>query len=144
MIASIRKVRRIDDVRSFSGIMNGTTNYIVDAMSKNGADFDETLLRAQELGYAERDPSADIDGIDVKNKTIIAVGVAFDAACTAELPVTGIRNLTRVDLERFRAHGRTVKLLGRGVQGVAAMPPPSNQSRSRVIRSRRTSPPTST
>lgn len=116
-IASIRKVRRIDDVRSFSGIMNGTTNYIVDAMSKNGADFDETLLRAQELGYAERDPSADIDGIDVKNKTIIAVGVAFDAACTAELPVTGIRNLTRVDLERFRAHGRTVKLLGRGVQG---------------------------
>ena len=116
-IASIRKVRRIDDVRSFSGIMNGTTNYIVDAMSKNGADFDETLLRAQELGYSERDPSADIDGIDVKNKTIIAVGVAFDAACTAELPVTGIRNLTRVDLERFRAHGRTVKLLGRGVQG---------------------------
>ena len=115
-IASIKKVRRIDDVLSFSGIMNGTTNYIVDAMSKNGADFDETLLRAQELGYAERDPSADIDGIDVKNKTIIAVGVAFDASCTAELPVTGIRNLTRVDLERFKTHGRTVKLLGRGVQ----------------------------
>lgn len=115
-IASIAKVRRIDEVSSFSGIMNGTTNYIVDAMSKNGADFGETLARAQELGYAERDPSADIDGIDVKNKTIIAVGVAFDTACSKDIPVTGIRTLTKVDLDRFKTHGRTVKLLGRGVQ----------------------------
>ena len=115
-IASIEKVRRIDEVSDLSGIMNGTTNFIVDAMIKNDADFAETLARAQELGYAEADPSADIDGIDVKNKTIIAVGVAFDTACTTDIPVTGIRTLTKADLDLFAAHGRTVKLLGRAVQ----------------------------
>ena len=115
-IASIQKVRRIDEVSSLSGIMNGTTNFIVDAMIKNGADFAETLERAQELGYAEADPSADIDGIDVKNKTRIAVSVAFDTACEEDIPVTGIRTLTKSDLDLFAAHGRTVKLLGRAVQ----------------------------
>lgn len=115
-IASIEKVRRIDEVTSLSGIMNGTTNFIVDAMLKGGADFAETLRRAQGLGYAEADPTADIDGIDVKNKTIIAVGVAFGTPCTTDIPVTGIRTLTKADLDLFAAHGRTVKLLGRAVQ----------------------------
>ena len=115
-IASIQKARRIDEITSFSGIMNGTTNFIVDAMIKNDADFAQTLARAQELGYAEADPSADIDGIDVKNKTRIAVAVAFDVACEQDIPVTGIRTLTKADLDLFAAHGRTVKLLGRGVQ----------------------------
>jgi homoserine dehydrogenase len=115
-IASIEKVRRIDEVTSFSGIMNGTTNYIVDAMRRQGAEFADVLARAQELGYAERDPSADIDGIDVKNKTIISAAVAFGVNCTPDLPVSGIRNLTKADLDLFAAHGRTVKLLGRGVR----------------------------
>ena len=114
-IASIEKARRIDEVISFYGIMNGTTNYIVDAMVKEGADFEDVLRRAQELGYAERDPSADIDGIDVKNKTIISASVAFDVACTSDFPVTGIRTLTKADLDALRRLGRGVKLLGRGV-----------------------------
>ena len=114
-IASVEKVRRIDDVSSFSGIMNGTTNYIVDAMRRQGADFAEVLAEAQRLGYAERDPSADIDGIDVLNKTIISASVAFGVACERDLPASGIRNLTKADLDLFAAHGRTVKLLGRGV-----------------------------
>ena len=114
-IAGIEKARRVDEVTSFMGIMNGTTNYIVDAMRRDGADFDEVLVRAQELGYAERDPSADVDGIDVLNKTIITASVAFDVACEKNLPATGIRNLRLSDLELFAAHGRTVKLLGRGV-----------------------------
>jgi homoserine dehydrogenase len=100
----------------FSGIMNGTTNYIVDNMLRTGADFGETLARAQELGYAEADPSADIDGIDVKNKTIISASVAFNVACTHDLPVTGIRTLTKADLEQLRSMGRGLRLLGRGVQ----------------------------
>lgn len=115
-IASIEKARRIDAISSISGIMNGTTNFIVDAMIKNDADFAETLSRAQELGYAEADPSADIDGIDVKNKTIIAVNVAFDTLCNPDIPVTGIRNLTKADLDLFADRGLTVKLLGRAVQ----------------------------
>ena len=114
-IASIEKARRIDKLSRFSGIMNGTTNYIVYSMLKDNADFGEVLGKAQELGYAERDPSADIDGIDVANKTIISASVAFDVACTHELPVSGIRNLTKRDLALFGNHGRTIKLLGRGV-----------------------------
>lgn len=114
-IASVEKVRRIDEVTSFSGIMNGTTNYIVDAMRRHGADFDEVLAEAQRLGYAERDPSADVDGIDVLNKTIISASVAFDVACERNLPASGIRNLRASDLALFAARGRTVKLLGRGV-----------------------------
>lgn len=115
-IASIEKVRRIDEVTSFSGIMNGTTNFIVDAMVKEDADFDQVLAEAQALGYAERDPSADVDGVDVRNKTIITVGVAFDTACEKDIPTTGIRTLTKDDLDALRALGRGVKLLGRGVQ----------------------------
>ena len=115
-IASIEKVRRIDEVTSFSGIMNGTTNFIVDGMVKEGADFDQVLAEAQALGYAERDPSADIDGVDVRNKTIITVGVAFDTACEKDIPTTGIRTLAKGDLDALRAMGRGVKLLGRGVQ----------------------------
>lgn len=114
-IASIEKVRRIDEVTSFSGIMNGTTNYIVDAMRREGAEFADVLAHAQELGYAERDPSADIDGVDVANKTIISASVAFDVDCVRDLPVTGIRELTKADLDLFAGRGRTVKLLGRGV-----------------------------
>lgn len=114
-IASVEKARRIDEVTSFSGIMNGTTNYIVDAMRRDGADFADVLARAQELGYAERDPSADIDGVDVLNKTIITASVAFDVACEKGLPASGIRNLRLSDLELFAQRGRTVKLLGRGL-----------------------------
>ena len=100
-IASIEKARRIDEISSFSGIMNGTTNYIIDSMAKEGLDFDIALGKAQELGYAERDPSADIDGVDVRNKTIISASVAFDVACTKDLPVTGIRTLTKRDMLMF-------------------------------------------
>ncbi len=115
-IAGLEKMRRIDGVSSFSGIMNGTTNYIIDQMDKHGLDFAEVLKRAQELGYAEADPSADIDGIDVKNKTIISAGIAFGVACTSDFPVSGIRSITKADMEFFRGRGCSVKLLGRGVQ----------------------------
>ena len=115
-IASIEKARRIDEISSFSGIMNGTTNYIIDSMAKEGLDFDIALGKAQELGYAERDPSADIDGVDVRNKTIISASVAFDVACTKDLPVTGIRTLTKRDMLMFENKGLQVKLFGRGVQ----------------------------
>ncbi len=115
-IASIMKAKRIDEISSFSGIMNGTTNYIIEKMRTDAVDFDVALPEAQRLGYAERDPSADIDGIDVKNKTIIGASVAFDVACTKDLPVTGIRNLKIADLTFLESRGYVVKLLGRGVQ----------------------------
>ena len=114
-IAGIEKAKRIDAITGFSGILNGTTNYIVYSMLKDGTDFAEVLGKAQELGYAERDPSADIDGLDVRAKTMISATVAFDVQCTDLVPTSGIRNLTRRDLAFFGNHGRTVKLFGRGV-----------------------------
>ena len=114
-IASIEKVRRIEGVTSFKGIMNGTTNYMVYKMHKDDAEFADVLAEAQSLGYAERDPSADIDGIDVRNKTLITACVAFDVACEKDFPVSGIRNLTKADLKMFGEKGLSVKLMGRGV-----------------------------
>ena len=114
-IAGIEKAKRIDAITGFSGILNGTTNYIVYSMLKDGTDFAEVLGKAQELGYAERDPSADIDGLDVRAKTMISTTVAFDVRCTDLVPTSGIRNLTRRDLAFFGNHGRTVKLFGHGV-----------------------------
>ncbi len=114
-IAGMQKARRIEDISMFSGIMNGTTNFILDAMRKESIDFDVALARAQELGYAERDPSADIDGIDMANKTIISACVAFDVDCVTDFPVTGIRTVSKHDLDLFSAKGFMLKLFGRGV-----------------------------
>ena len=114
-IASLEKVRRVDDISAFSGIMNGTTNFVIDSMRRNGQDFGEALGIAQELGYAEADPTADIGGFDVRNKTIISASVAFGVQCTDDIPVTGIENLRAHDLALLSEHGLTVKLFGRGV-----------------------------
>jgi homoserine dehydrogenase len=114
-LASIAKARRIDEIESFSGILNGTTNYVIDQMRRTDADFADVLARAQELGYAERDPSADIDGLDVANKTVITASAAFGCACTRDFPVFGIRNLARDDMRAFARQGMGVKLLSRGV-----------------------------
>lgn len=114
-IASLLKMKRIDAITSFYGIMNGTTNYIVDTMQKSHTDFNEVLKEAQELGYAEADPSADIDGFDVRNKTLISASIAFGGSCVRDFPVSGIRNLTMHDLDVMRTHARSIKLFGRGV-----------------------------
>ena len=92
--------------------MNGTTNYIMDAMHKSDVDFADVLKKAQELGYAEADPSADIDGWDIQRKLIISAGVAF-GVCLQEddVPVFGIRNVSAEDIKRFQARGRTCKLI---------------------------------
>ena len=135
-VAGIEKARRIDEISSFKGIMNGTTNYIVYQMLKDGAEFADVLAEAQELGYAERDPSADIDGIDVMNKTIITASAAFDVACTHDLPVSGIRNLTKavaLPVDSLEAHvpsnfnlvtldGQTVGELKFYGQGAGSLP----------------------
>ncbi|MGN0071374.1 MAG: homoserine dehydrogenase [Atopobiaceae bacterium] len=115
-IASIMKAKRIDEISSISGIMNGTTNYIIEKMRDDAVDFDVALSEAQRLGYAERDPTADIDGIDVKNKTIIGTSVAFGCACSKDIPTTGIRNLKIADLTFLESRGYVVKLLGRATQ----------------------------
>lgn len=114
-MASLDRTRRVDDIDSFRGIFNGTTNYILERMKKEGKDFDEMLAEAQKLGYAERDPSDDIDGHDVKYKVSLSCVKAFDTLQDINDIITfGIRNIRREDLEYCAANHLTCKLIGTG------------------------------
>ena len=105
---------RIDEVY---GILNGTTNYILTAMDEKGQGFDEALKKAQELGYAEADPAADVEGVDACRKIAILADLSFGHNLDpAAIPTTGITAVAAADLELARALGYTVKLLGRAVR----------------------------
>lgn len=111
-IKNLQRYARIDDIFEMTGIFNGTTNYILDQMHKSGADFDAVLKEAQNLGYAEHDPSADIDGIDVQNKAIISAGIAHGTYIyKEEVPVYGIRDITSADIDYFHRKKVVCKLL---------------------------------
>ena len=105
---------RIDEVY---GILNGTTNYILTAMDAQGQDFSQALKKAQELGYAEADPTADVEGIDACRKTAILADMSFGCNVDpADIPTTGITSVAAADLELARSLGYTVKLLGRAMR----------------------------
>lgn len=111
-IKNLQRYARIDDIFEITGIFNGTTNYILDQMHKSGADFDVVLKEAQNLGYAEHDPSADIDGFDVQNKAIISAGIAHGTYIyKEEVPVYGIRDITSADIDYFLRKKKVCKLL---------------------------------
>ena len=111
-LTNLEKAAKVNRISKVSGIMNGTTNYIMDAMNKSDVDFADVLAKAQELGYAEADPSADIDGWDIQRKLIISASVAFGVSLSEEdVPVFGIRNVTAADIRRFQARGLTCKLI---------------------------------
>ena len=111
-LTSLERVRRLDTVTQVGGIMNGTTNFIMDAMHRAPIDFGEILAEAQRLGYAEADPSADIDGDDIRRKLVISANVAFDALIAEEaIPMFGIRTVTAGDIAAFQKHGFVCKLL---------------------------------
>ena len=94
------------------GIVNGTTNYILTKMTEDGAEYSDALAEAQELGYAERDPTADVDGFDAAAKGAILATIAFgQAVTTADVHREGIRNITADDISRARRLGFVVKLL---------------------------------
>jgi len=94
------------------GILNGTTNYILTKMSEEGKDYKEALNEAQEKGYAEADPSKDIDGFDAFNKIFILSAIAFRVKIYPDnIYYEGIRNISKLDIEYARELGYTVKLL---------------------------------
>ena len=94
------------------GILNGTTNYILTKMSEEGKDYEEALKEAQEKGYAEADPSKDIDGFDAFNKIFILSAIAFRAKIDpGNIHYEGIKNISKLDIEYARELGYTVKLL---------------------------------
>jgi len=99
-------------ILSLFGIVNGTCNFILSEMSEKGADFQATLKRAQELGYAEADPGFDIDGWDAAHKLAILVSIAYGVHVPVDkLFVEGIRRLSAFDLECAKRFGFEIKLL---------------------------------
>lgn len=101
-----------DRITQVLGIVNGTTNYILDKMDKEGWDFAHALAEAQKLGYAEADPTADVDGHDAAAKAAILASLAFHTLVTLDdVYVEGIREITPDMIETARAQGFTIKLL---------------------------------
>ncbi|MGB0670127.1 MAG: homoserine dehydrogenase [Rhodospirillales bacterium] len=95
------------------GIMNGTCNYILTAMRTTGRAFDDILAEAQELGYAEADPSFDVDGIDTAHKLAILASVAFGSEVDFDaIHVEGIRQISSLDIAFAEELGYRIKLLG--------------------------------
>ena len=111
-LAGIQKIRRVENIDKFYGIFNGTSNFILDNMYRFENEFFTTLKTAQELGYAEADPSADIDGYDVTNKVIISSALAYDGFIKNEFPCFTMRNITKEDILYFKKNGYIAKYIG--------------------------------
>ncbi|MDI9918116.1 homoserine dehydrogenase [Rhodococcus sp. IEGM 1379] len=101
-----------DRVNKVAGIVNGTTNFILSAMAETGADYEETLAEAGRLGYAEADPTADVEGYDAAAKAAILASIAFHTRVTAaDVYREGISSITSADLASAKALDCTIKLL---------------------------------
>ena len=114
-LSELERARRVQKITEVGGIMNGTCNYILDNMTRTGLSYDEALKQAQSLGYAEANPSTDVDGIDTWHKVILSSNIAFGVTVDkTSVPVAGIRNITAGDIENFKAHDLVCKLISTG------------------------------
>jgi homoserine dehydrogenase len=112
LLRPLRESLAGDQLRRVVGIVNGTTNYILSRMAETGAGFTEALAQATELGYAEADPTADVDGFDAAAKAAILASLAFHTPVTAaDVHREGISAVTATDVARAAEIGCTVKLL---------------------------------
>jgi len=114
-MSNLERIGRLEQVNGFRGIFNGTTNYIISRMEETGAGFEESLAQAQSLGYAERDPSDDIDGFDVRYKTTLSALKAFNIYVKpSEIPVYGIRGIRPEDFVYAKKNHLAIRLFGTG------------------------------
>lgn len=98
------------------GILNGTTNYILTKMTEEGLAYEDVLKDAQEKGFAEADPTADVEGIDAANKLSILMALCFDKyVAPDQIPTTGISKITADDIKAATEAGKKIKLIGRAV-----------------------------
>ena len=112
IVRPLRESLAGDRVTRVLGIVNGTTNFILDKMDTSGAGFSEALEEAQELGYAEADPTADVEGFDAAAKAAILASLAFHSRVNAaDVYREGISEVTAADVESAREMGSVVKLL---------------------------------
>ena len=102
-----------EDIQSVTGILNGTTNYILTKMERYGADYGQVLKEAQELGYAERNPAADVEGHDTGRKiSILSSLISGKTVKFDDIHTEGITKITPADFVRAKAKGYSIKLLG--------------------------------
>ncbi|WP_166348775.1 homoserine dehydrogenase [Phytoactinopolyspora limicola] len=112
LLRPLRESLAGDHITRVLGIVNGTTNYILDQMDSQGTGFAEALEEAQALGYAEADPTADVDGFDAAAKAAILAGIAFHSPVSAaDVHREGISDVTTADVASAKAMGAVVKLL---------------------------------
>jgi homoserine dehydrogenase len=139
LLRPLRESLAGDTVHRVLGIVNGTTNFILDRMDTSGADFSESLEEAQALGYAEPDPTADVEGFDAAAKAAILAGLAFHTRVSAaDVHREGITEVTAADMASAKVLGRIVKLLAiceRSKDGVAVRVHPAMIPRSHPLAS---------
>ncbi|MFP7696882.1 homoserine dehydrogenase [Trueperella sp. LYQ143] len=112
VVYGLRESLAGDTVTRIQGILNGTTNYILDEMTRKALPFDQALAQAQSLGYAEADPSADVDGDDAAAKIAILASLAFhQRILRKDVTVQGIRSITSDDIAAAKELGYVIKLL---------------------------------
>jgi homoserine dehydrogenase len=113
LVRALRESLRGEPVRRVMGIVNGTTNFILTKMTEDGADYSAALTEAQRLGFAERDPTADVEGFDAGAKAAIIASIAFGAKVVAgDVYHEGISGITAADIAIAKRLGYVVKLLG--------------------------------
>jgi homoserine dehydrogenase len=112
LIRPLRESLAGEPITRVMGIVNGTTNYVLTRMTEAGASYDEALAKAQTLGYAEPDPTADVEGFDAAAKAAIIAGIAFGVrVVAADVYREGISGITATDIEFARKLGYVIKLL---------------------------------
>jgi homoserine dehydrogenase len=113
VIKAVREGLAANHIRRIAGILNGTCNYILSNMTERGREFADVLAEAQRLGYAEADPSFDIDGVDTAHKLAILAALAFGRPVNFDdVHVEGIRHVSALDIAFARELGYRIKLLG--------------------------------
>lgn len=124
LLCTIRDLETVEAVNSFEGIFNGTTNYILDSMTRSGQTFEQALKAAQAAGYAERNPIDDIKGFDVRSKVILTCATAFQTLLREDDIITfGIDRIGEPEFAFAKKTGSVIKLLGTGYReeaGIAA------------------------
>ena len=122
----LREGLAANEITALSGILNGTCNYILSTMEETGRAFDDVLAEAQALGYAEADPTFDVDGIDAAHKLAILQSIAFGTLPQFDaLTITGIRAITDQDISYAAELGYRIRLIGRATQNGGASVAPS-------------------
>ena len=113
-LTSLSRASELDEIKAVEGILNGTTNYMLSAMTNSGADYAPALRKAQELGYAEADPTADVEGLDARRKIVLSADLAFGVNIREEdIPCVGISSITAGDIAKAKDEGLTYKLIAR-------------------------------